>query len=184
MRFGIFLYIWRTPRTTAYFKPTLQYGTTRLAKHHTMPHYNTTQHNIPQHSTVYTTPPSTTTLLKPHSTVQDTAEQHNVTHHSTPYLFATRTTRHNTPQRGHITRTRRLHTSCQTTTRIVFATQYIRIHHIGLHYNTPRQKTTTLLMLTQLHSYPTQRTSHHSNIEHHTTLHTTKQGWQKAGFYS
>ena len=102
MRFGMFLFIWRTPRTTAYFMPILQYGTTRLAT----PHHASLQHNITYRNTThYTTPLSTTTFLTPHSTVQDTAEQHNTTPHSTPYLFATRTTRHNTPQRGHITRT-------------------------------------------------------------------------------
>ena len=49
----------------------------------------------------------------------------------------------------------------QTTTRIEVTTQHIRIHHIGLHHNTPRGNTTTLL--TQLHSYVNEFLKHSPN---------------------
>ena len=126
-----------------------------------MPTHYTTQHTM-HHN-----------LLTPHSTVQGTAEQHNTPHHFTPYLFATRITRHNTPQRGHITRTSltwaRHLMSDHNTDRGHNTTQHIRIHHIGLHHNTPRGNTTTLL--TQLHSYPPPPPP---DVHHTTPLHNTK----------
>ena len=112
--------------------------------------HSTTQHTRHHH------------LLTPHSTVQGTAEQHNTPHHFTSYLFTTRITRHNTPQRGHITRT-----SLTWARHLMSDHNTDRVHNTT-HKNTPHRPTpqhtrgNTTTLLTQLHSYPTQWTSHHT----------------------
>ena len=74
----MFLYIWRTPRTTAQHD----------WLHHTIPHYNTIQCNIPQHNTT-----------------QHNILQYNTLHHQAPSPSShpqhstrhCRTTQHDTP---------------------------------------------------------------------------------------
>ena len=100
--------------------------------------YYTTQHTKHHH------------LLTPHSTVQGTAEQHNTPHHFTPYLFATRITRHNTPQRGHITRTS-----------LTCARHLMSDHNTDRGHNTTHKNT--------LH----RPTPQHTARQHHNLAHTT-----------
>ena len=122
------------PPTGKSFIPPCNFSLSRRIMH---THY-TTQHTMHHH------------LLTPHSIVQGTAEQHNTPHHFTSYLFTIRITRHNTPQRGHIT-----HTS------LTWARHLMSDHNTDRGHNTTHKNT------------PHRPTPQHTARQHHNLAHTT-----------